>query len=83
MNKDSQEKLMLAVLSKKSAKRDELIFKIQSIFDAGFNDDVNSVKLLSKYFDKLSSVELSLGTVQEFYARHFNSIKKEDDGSIT
>ena len=73
MNNNSKEKLILASLAKIIAERDETIYKIQSLLDSNFDDNRGDVDLLKTYFEKLSSQELVIDTIQVFFARHFKS----------
>lgn len=68
---NTEKKMILAVLSQCVADRDEATFAINGLLDKGFSHDEDNVAALKKEFKKLSQSELSIESIQIFYAKNF------------
>ena len=63
--------MILAVLSQCVADRDKATFAINGLLEKGFSHDDDNILALKKEFEKLSQSELSIESIQIFYAKNF------------
>ena len=66
-----QKKMILAALSQCVADRDKATFAINGLLDKGFSHNEDNVLALKKEFEKLFQSELSIESIQIFYAKNF------------
>ena len=82
-SEENKSKMILATLSQFIADRDKVVFNINSIIESGYSELSDKTKLLGKEFKKLSKIELTIDSVQMYYAKKFtiNNQKKSDDNN--
>jgi len=83
---NTKKKMILAVLSQCVAERDKAAFTISSLLDKGFSHDDDNVLTLKKEFEKFSQSEISIESIQIYYATNFPpepEIKKSEKTNDT
>jgi len=70
---NTRKKMILAVLSQCVAERDKSTFAINGLLDKGFSHDDDNISALKKEFEKISQSELSIESIQIFYAKNFTT----------